>query len=172
MVDMIIVTGPGFHTELARYPVRAREFQEFVRAARLARKRGPRRAGDGESPMIDVSQTEAEAYCEWCGGYRLPKMAELQALVEGMGAGESDPEVWSQANWRSAAIIDGLKTRYLCEWSCEKEVIERSDGAVRVLGSIFYPPWLREGPSHTHAQAHLLATETYSFVTFRIARSL
>ena len=46
------------------------------------------------------------------------------------------------------------------------------EARTRVLGSVFYPPWLREGPNATHAQAYLLASEGYSFITFRAARDL
>ena len=66
-------------------------------------------------------------------------------------------------------MIGGLKPVWLCEWTQETEVIEQAgDHAPRVLGSIFYPPWLREGNAPGHAQAHLAADEGYSFVTFRL----
>ena len=67
-------------------------------------------------------------------------------------------------------VIGGLKPVFLCEWTAETETVEQPAGRpAHVLGSIFYPPWLREGSTGMHAQAHLLATEGYSFVTFRVA---
>ena len=42
-------------------------------------------------------------------------------------------------------MIGGLKPVWLCEWTQETEVIgQAGDHAPVGLGSIFYPPWLRE----------------------------
>lgn len=176
-MEMVKVEGPGFRTLLGAYPVRHAEFEAFVAATGKSWQDRTQAREGAQAPVTEVGQTEAQAYCEWLGKregvvYRLPTMAELNALVQAMGAAEADPEVWSEENRHTAALVGGLKAHYLCEWTGETEEIERHDGPPRVLGSIFYPPWMREGQSHTHAQAHLLATEGYSFVTFRVARDV
>jgi formylglycine-generating enzyme required for sulfatase activity len=170
------VEGAGFRTLLAPYPVRQAEFEAFARAVGLVWRHGREASERPNAPVTRVSRTNAIAYCEWRTAregvaFRLPAMAELNALVIALGAAEADPEMWSEENRHTAGLVGGLKAHYLCEWTRETEEIERRGEPPRVLGSIFYPPWMREGQNHTHAQAHLLASDGYSFVTFRLART-
>lgn len=173
--EMIPVSGQGFRALLAARPVTRGEYRQFALAtgAQL-----PRRPAEGESasaPVINATQEEAEAYCAWLGSqqgrrYRLPSVAELQELIEVMGAAEVDPAVWPHIDRHMTQMIGGLKAHYLCEWTEEKTEVSQPGRPSRMLGSIFYPPWLREGGNNAHLQAHLLATEGFSFVTFRLAQ--
>ena len=64
-----------------------------------------------------------------------------------------------------------MKPTYLCEWTQETEELPQlgGDAPGRSLGSVLYPPWVRQGNNASHAQAYLAATEGYSSVTFRLA---
>lgn len=174
MQEMITLSAHATTTRLAAHPVTCGDFKRFLRetghpiAPQVARQSTP------SAPATYVSQVDALAYCAWLGPregqvYRLPSMDELQSLAADSVAEGIDTGIWSQSQGPAAELPGGLKRVYLCEWTLESERVERPDGAVRVLGSIFYPPWLREGPNAAHAQAHLLVTEGYSFVTFRVA---
>ncbi len=127
--------------------------------------------------MVYVSQDDATAFCRWLGpqegrAYRLPCMAELAELVGEEAAQGVDSEIWPHYHEQRPELRGGLKPAYLCEWTQEVETIPQPGGRSRVLGSVFYPPWLRQGPNASHLQACLLASEGYSFVTFRVALDL
>lgn len=174
MQEMITLTAHGATARLATHPVTRSEFKNFLRETkrpippRLTQQDSP------TAPATHVSQQDALAYCQWLGQregqvYRLPSMDELTTLAEDIAAEGIDRGIWSHTQGQVTELRGGLKRIYLCEWTQESERLDRPDGAVRILGSIFYPPWLREGANSSHAQAHLLVTEGYSFVTFRVA---
>jgi hypothetical protein len=173
MREMIEVRGHGVRVSLATHPVTRAEFKAFLRAAGrpVAQGSGTESSSD---PVTYVSQEDAIAYCRWIGAqegrtYRLPSMFELSELASDVAGEGVSSEVWPHYHEQRPELRGGLKPAYLCEWTRETETVPQPGGRARVLGSVFYPPWLRHGPNASHLQACLLASEGYSFVTFRLA---
>lgn len=175
VTELLTIDRGGVHTLLARSPVTCTAFKEFLRAT--GQKLPPMLAASGSAaaPVTRVSRHDTLAYCQWAGSreghtYRLPSMAELEELY---GEDESDGvsmEIWAHTPGHTPEMRGGLREVFLCEWTSEiEEVPQPNAKPPRVLGSIFYPPWLRHGANASHAQAYLSATEGYSFVTFRLA---
>ena len=165
----------GVHAVLATHPVTRGEYKEYLRASDHAIPPSLARIAPPSVPVTDVSRVDAVAYCEWLGrresrSYRLPTIAELLELAaEAEEDGISD-EVWPHQRGHRPEVRGGMKEMFLCEWTYEVEETPAQPGQPpRILGSIFYPPWLRHGSHSYHAQAHLAATEGFSFVTFRLA---
>lgn len=175
METFLNVTGAGMRALLANHPVTRAEYKGYLQAAGQALPAALKRPEPPGSPVTYISQADALAYCRWAGAvagrdYRLPTMAELQTLYEEDIADGISLELWPHTPGHMPELRGGLKQVFLCEWTGETEEIPQPAGRPpRVLGSIFYPPWLRHGSNAIHAQAHLLATEGYSFVTFRLA---
>ena len=173
--EFIEVEVSGRRVYVALHPVTVEEFCTFMDAS--GRPRPPRlRCGrSGSSPVVEVAQEDAAAYCRWLcrqegRACRLPSIAELQTLMEDAQADDLDFGVWPTEAGRMPALRGGLKPVCLCEWTCETLEVPRSDGRhARALASIFYPPWLREGNNVMHVHASVSASEGYSFVTFRVA---
>ncbi len=175
MQDTVTLDERGFHAVLATHPVTRESYKRYLKEtgqvvpARLTGIEPP------SNPVTYVSQVDAVAYCKWLSSrqghtYRLPTMGELQELAGESAEDGLGPDFWPHTHGQLSELRGGLKPVYLCEWTIETETIEQPGGRLpRVLGSIFYPPWLREGSNSSHAEAHLLATEGYSFVTFRMA---
>lgn len=175
MEDTITLNEPGLHGVIAAHPVNRENYKRYLREAGqpvppvLARPEPP------TNPITYVSQVDALVYCRWLStqqghAYRLPTMAELQELARETADEGISPDFWPHTHGQLSELRGGLKPVFLCEWTLETETLELPGGRpARVLGSIFYPPWLREGPNATHAQACILASEGYSFVTFRVA---
>jgi hypothetical protein len=177
MRAMIEVHGLGVAVALAEHPVTRSEYRTYLRATGQAVPPAGSRPESPSDPITYVSQTGAIAFCRWLGSqegraYRLPTMAELAELVRDVTEEGVSPEVWPHYHEQRSELRGGLKPTYLCEWTQETETVSQSDGRTRVLGSVFYPPWLREGSNASHLQACLLASEGYSFVTFRLAADL
>jgi hypothetical protein len=174
MDDTIILQGEGYHSVLATHPVTRESYKQFLHDSGRAVPHALALAEPGSRPVTYVSQVDALAYCHWQGkrdgrAYRLPAVCELQELADELGQQGAVSDVWAHEHGERPEVIGGLKPVWLCEWTQETEVIEQAgDHAPRVLGSIFYPPWLREGSTPGHAQAHLAADQGYSFVTFRL----
>jgi hypothetical protein len=172
----VALSEHGTNAQLAAHPVSVGEYRDYLRRAGRPTPPALARGDRVDAPVTDVPQTDAVAYCEWLGQldahpYRLPTMAELLALAQEAEEEGITDEVWPHQRGHRAEVRGGLKEMFLCEWTCETEAVEVPAGRPqRVLGSIFYPPWLRHGGHSAHAQAHLLATEGFSFVTFRLAR--
>jgi formylglycine-generating enzyme required for sulfatase activity len=174
---MIEVHGPGMAVALAEDPVTKAEYRSYLRAAGRG---NPPPLAEGErssDPVTYVSQADAVAYCQWLSvqegrAYHLPRMAELTELAGDAAAEGISREVWPHTYEQRPELRGGLKPEYLCEWTQETEPVPLPGGRNRVLGSVFYPPWLRHGPNASHLQACLLASEGYSFVTFRLASDL
>jgi formylglycine-generating enzyme required for sulfatase activity len=177
MREMIEVRGPGVAAELAEHPVTKAEFRSYVRAVG---RRNPPPLAPGErssDPVTYVSRDDAVAFCQWLSTkegrtYRLPRIAELSELAGDAASEGVSLEIWPHTYERRPELRGGLKPDYLCEWTQETETVPLPGGRVRVLGSVFYPPWLRHGANASHQQACLLASEGYSFVTFRVASDL
>ena len=177
MREMIEVRGPSVAVALAEHPATNAEYRSYLRAAGRA---NPSPLAQGErlsDPVTYVPQTDAIAFCQWLStqegrAYRLPKIAELMELAGDAAAEGVSREIWPHYLEQRPQLRGGLKPIYLCEWTQETETVPLPDGRTRVLGSVFYPPWLRHGPNASHLQACLLASEGYSFVTFRVATSL
>jgi hypothetical protein len=177
MRELIEVHGPGVAVALAEHPVTRSEYRTYLRAAGQARPAPLAPDERLSDPVTYVSQTDAIAFCRWLGSqegraYRLPTMAELAELARDVTDEGVSPEVWPHHHGPRPELRGGMKPTYLCEWTQETETLEQPGGRTRVLGSIFYPPWLRHGPNASHLHAGLLATEGYSFVTFRLASDL
>jgi Sulfatase-modifying factor enzyme 1 len=177
MRELIEVHGPGVTAALAEHPVTRAEHRAYLRAAGQAHL--PPMAPDEllSDPVTYVPQTEAITYCQWLSAqegraYRLPSMAELSELAREVTEEGISPEIWPHHHEQRPELRGGLKPAYLCEWTQETEILPQPGGRTRVLGSVFYPPWLRHGPNASHLQACLLASEGYSFVTFRLASDL
>jgi hypothetical protein len=174
---MIEVRGHGVHASLGAHPVTRGEYKAFVRATGRSTSGHPGAVESPSEPVTCVSQVDAIAYGRWLGPqegciYRLPSLAELSELANEAAMEGISPEIWPHHHDYRPELRGGFKPVHLCEWTLETETIPRPDGQSRVLGSVFYPPWLREGPNASHQQACLLASEGYSFVTFRLARAL
>jgi hypothetical protein len=174
MDDTITLQGEGYHSVLATHPVTRESYRQFLRDSGRAVPQALAQPEPGSRSVTYVSQVDAFAYCHWQGqrdgrAYRLPSVCELQELADELGQHGATSDVWAHEPGERPEVIGGLKPVWLCEWTQETEVVEQAgDHAPRVLGSIFYPPWLREGSTSGHAQAHLAADQGYSFVTFRL----
>ena len=99
--------------------------------------------------------------------YRLPGIGELVEFYSDAASEGVTPGIWQADAERNPPDCVAHDSCF-SEWT--RETLEEpvyGTGIVRVSGSIFYPPWLREG-TITHIQAHMLASEGYSFISFRI----
>jgi hypothetical protein len=177
MRDVIEVRGPGVKVLLGAHPVTCAEYRSYLRAIGRPPQQHRGEVEPSSEPVTGVSQEEALAFCGWAGpleqrAYRLPTMAELSELMDETPAGGVSQEVWPHHHEQRAELRGGFRPAYLCEWTSETETVRLPAGSVRVLGSVFYPPWLRHGPNACHLQACLLASEGYPFVTFRLAVGL
>ncbi len=158
---------------LSTHPVTRGEYKDYLREIGRPIPPALARIAPLASPVADVSQVDAKAYCEWLthhqgGEFRLPSVGELLELAQEAEAEGITSEVWPHHPGNRFEVRGGLHDMYLCEWTREVEEGPAALSNPRVLGSIFYPPWLRQD-SHTYnAQAHLAATEGFSFVTFRV----
>jgi hypothetical protein len=174
MDNTITLQDEGYHSVLATHPVTRESYKQYLHDTGRAVPPALARPEPGSRSVTYVSQVDALAYCRWQGArdgraYRLPAICELQELADELGQQKATSEVWAHEHGERPEVVGGLKPVWLCEWTRETEVIEQAgDREPRALGSIFYPPWLREGNSPGHAQAHLAADEGYSFVTFRL----
>lgn len=182
MTELKTLHGHGVHCMIALQPVTRESYKRYLREAGQPMPRALAQPGSGASPVIYISQTSARKYCDWLSvqegrRYRLPSMAELLLLYsEEPEQAVFGPDLWplqpdNLTGVRNRGSSGGLSHVLLCEWSNETEEIPQPDHRpARLLGNIFYPPWLREGVSLT--QAYLQASEGYSFVTFRVAADL
>ncbi len=171
--DTIIVRSAGTHAVFSAQPVTRESYKRFLADTGRPVPRALTQPGSPTRPVTYVSQLDALAYCRWLGQrdgrpYRLPTIDELQALAEESAQHGVNSDIWAHEHGDRPEVVGGLKPIWLCEWTQETEVIERPGSAPRTLGSIFYPPWLREGNMPGHAQAHVAADEGYSFITFRV----
>ena len=147
------------------------EYKTYLQAVGQPVPRLLVRGHSPNGPATHVSQVDAAACCQWLGrqeghAYRLPSMAELIALHN--APEETGAEGWPALTTHSNPACDEHGCH--CEWTCETETTPAYEGGEpSVLGSVFYPPWLRPGSSAIHAQAHLCATDGFSFVGFRVA---
>lgn len=182
MSDYIPVTIEQRTVFLTARPVSLCEFRAFLHESGRPTPSGVKRVlaniSGGSKPVIGVTQLDAAAYCAWAGRRlgrpcRLPGTNELalmpHAAVSHAHEVVPDAGFWPHEQGRLPELRGGLKPVFLCEWTRETEEIPTSRGASRVLAGIFYPPWLREGANPLHVHARLLATESFSFVTFRVA---
>ena len=173
--DMITLSSQAVHARVASHAVSRQEYKVYLRASGTPIPPALARPEAGAEPATYVSQVEAIGYCRWLSGqegqaYRLPAMAELEELAGESVQDGSSPEIWPHHHGNRPDLRGGMKEMYLCEWTSETERVPVGGGQPdRILGSIFYPPWLRHGNNATHAQAHLAASEGHSFVTFRVA---
>jgi hypothetical protein len=178
MDDTITLQGEGYHSVLARHPVTRESYKQFLHDTKRDVPHALALVEPGSRPVTYVSQVDALAYCNWQGkrdgrAYRLPTICELQELAGELGQQGTASDIWAHEHGERPEVIGGLKPVWLCEWTQETEIIEQAgDREPRALGSIFYPPWLREGNAPGRAQAHLAADEGYSFVTFRLVYDL
>jgi hypothetical protein len=175
MTDMLKVQGSGLHSLVAAHLVTRRAYLDFLGAAGKPVPRPLTHSGLPASAVTWASQVDATEFCSWLGKreggtYRLPSMAELGAFHALTGQEGLEVGMWPAAAERQALDCVSHDTCF-CEWTCETEELPvYGTDQVRVLGSIFYPPWMREGNNVAHVQAHMLATEGYSWISFRVAR--
>ncbi len=173
--ELLTIDRGGIHALLAHSPVTGAAFKEFLRATGQKLPPALTASGSAAAPVTRVSQQDALAYCRWAGSregrtYRLPMMAELEELYSEDAEDGVSMEMWAHTPGHTPELRGGLKEVFLCEWTSEfEEVPQPSERPPRILGSIFYPPWLRHGANASHTQAYLSVTEGYSFVTFRLA---
>jgi hypothetical protein len=178
MLEMIALRGHGAASplvSLAAQPVCRAEFAAYLHATGRPLPAGFTPGGDSRAPVTHVSQVDAAEYCRWLSAaqgpaYRLPRIAELHELADEITQEGISAELWPHFHQPHPAFRGGMKPTYLCEWTQETDEIPQAGGAApRVLGSVFYPPWVRQSDHTAHAQAHLAANAGYSFVTFRLA---
>jgi hypothetical protein len=176
MTEMLKVQGAGFRSLIAAQMVTRHAYLGFLEAA--GRPIPPQLAHSGSvaGAVTWVSQAEAAEFCAWLGKreggqYRLPSMAELGALHALAGQESLEADLWP-ADVERQALDCEESNACVCEWTGETEEVPIYGTAeVRVLGSIFYPPWLRAGDNVAHVEAHMLASEGYSWIGFRIAQN-
>ena len=172
---MLEVQDAGFRSLVAAQLVTRRVYIGFLQAAGRRVPPPLTRSGSPANAVTWASQVEAAEFCAWLGKqeggqYRLPSMAELGTFHNQAGQEGLEVGVWPADAERQAPDCVAHDACF-CEWTCEtEEVPVYGTDQVRVLGSIFSPPWLREGSNVVHVQAHMLATEGYSFVSFRVAQ--
>ena len=172
--EMISVKGPGFSGLVAPHLVAASAFKLYLASLDHPASKQLMRCATQRGPICWVPQLEAVQYCLWLGRqhsrpYRLPSMAELIEFFSESAAQGISPDLWPADAARRTADLAGHEANF-CEWTRETDVLPGVDGAdARVMGSIFYPPWLRSGNNAAHLQAHMQASEGYSFVGFRVA---
>jgi hypothetical protein len=176
MIETITLAARGMHVAVAARPVTRQEFKTYLAAVGEPLSVALARTDTPTAPVVFVSQTAAVAYCDWLGARegrrcRLPNMAELHELADEVSQEGISVEIWPHYRQPHPEFRGGMRPTYLCEWTQEtKELPQYGDaGSVRVLGSIFYPPWVRESGNSAQAQAYIHAAEGYSFVTFRVA---
>ena len=172
---MVAVEGQDIHALVAPALVSRRSYVTYLHAS--GREVPPQlaRLGAGPGSVTWVSQVDAAAYCSWLGAregqpYRLPGIGELVEFYSDAASEGVTPGIWQADAERNPPDCVAHDSCF-SEWT--RETLEEpvyGTGIVRVLGSIFYPPWLREGANASHIQAHMLASEGYSFISFRIAR--
>jgi formylglycine-generating enzyme required for sulfatase activity len=171
---MVQVRGANFRTLVAAQLVARKSYISFLQAAGRGVPPPLARTAPGVTAVTWASQTDAMDYCRWLGkqeghAYRLPSTAELVAFYAGAEAEGVSPGIWPADAERQAPDCVAHDACF-CEWTCESEEAPiYGTNRVRVMGSIFYPPWLREGANASHVEAHMLATEGYSFISFRVA---
>ena len=174
MIELKTLKGPGIRCVIATHPVSRLSYKTFLRDAHLSIPKPLTQPAPGSSPVTYVSQISARAYCKWLSSqeghpYRLPTMGELLELYsEDLTEDGFSSDLWPHQMGHMPEMRGGLKEMFLCEWSTEvEEIPQPNQRPPRLLGSIFYPTWLRQ--SVNAPQAHFQATEGYSFVTFRVA---
>jgi hypothetical protein len=174
-METITLDLRGAHEVVAAHPVTRQEYKAYLAAVGKPVPPALARGDNSSATVTYVSQADATEYCRWLSAkqgrrYRLPTMAELHELADQITQEGIDLEVWPHTHQPHPELRGGMKPTYLCEWTQETEELPRiGNTPARILGSVFYPPWVRQGSNATHAQAHLAASEGYSFVTFRVA---
>jgi hypothetical protein len=175
MTDMLKVQGADFRSLVGAQLVTRRAYIGFLQAAGRPVPPPLTRSGSPANAVTWAPQVEAAEFCAWLGKqeggqYRLPSVAELVAFHREAEQKGLEVGVWPADAEREAPDCVAHDSCF-CEWTCETEEVPiYGTDQVRVLGSIFYPPWLREENNVVHVQAHLLATEGYSWISFRVAQ--
>jgi hypothetical protein len=176
---MIALHGQGTKgITIAAHAVSRGEYKLYLHTSRQPVPAPLAKPEAASEPVTCVSQIDAGAYCRWLSAqearsYRLPKMSELEELTGEVPLENVSTEIWPHHHGNRPELRGGMNEIHFCEWTAEVERLPGAGGRPdRILGSIFYPPWLRHGNNAAHAQAHLSATEGYSFVTFRLACDL
>jgi len=165
----------GTQVHLAAHPVTVGEYKRFLRETGRPIPRGLKQIHSAAAPVVDVSHTDAVAYCAWLGSQtgralRLPSMAELHDLMTEEDGDAMDADLWPHQEGHLPELRGGLRRVHLCEWTRDTAEGPRyGDRPPRILADIFYPPWLREGSNVGHVLASLSAEQAYAFVTFRLA---
>lgn len=179
MPEMINLAGRGQPVALAARPISRQEFIAYLQEVGKPIPSQLTHGNRATAPVTDVSQIEATDYCRWLGAKegrpcRLPRIAELHQLADEMTQEGISSEIWPHYRPPQPEFRGGMKPSYLCEWTQETDTVPQFGNAAprRSLGSLFYPPWVRQSGNLSHAQAYVAATEGYSFVTFRVATDL
>lgn len=176
MVETLTLKARGQAVTMAAHPVTRQEYLFYLAAVGQCAPVALARSDNPLAPVTHVSQVDAIGYCRWLGAKcglhcRLPTMAELHELADEITQEGISPEVWPHYHQPHPEFRGGMRPIYLCEWTLETEAIPQYGGdarSSRALGSVFYPPWVRESGHSARAQAFISATEGYSFVTFRV----
>ncbi|HEX9115828.1 MAG TPA: SUMF1/EgtB/PvdO family nonheme iron enzyme [Anaerolineae bacterium] len=174
-LEFVTLDTSSTHGRIAAHPVSLAEYRQYLLAAGQPAPAGLDRIRDPHSPVVYVSQVAAREYCRWLGSqdrqaYRLPTVAELLQLAGAEGEGGVGEDLWPHTANERPEVMGARHGVYLCEWTCEFETLPNlSGGEPRILGSVFYPPWLREGNNPKQVQGMMLAGQGFSFVGFRVA---
>lgn len=80
---MAILNLPGY--AISVFPVTNQQYMEFIRETGYtpeSRSFNPGGSQDEDKPVVNISVTDAQAYCHW-GGFRLPTIHEWQYAASG-----------------------------------------------------------------------------------------
>ena len=151
MDDFLKVTGHGV-LRAARRPSRhPRRYKEYLRATGQPLSPALKRPEPPASPISTSRKTMRVAYCRWASGarghaYRLPTMAELQELYVRTSSDGINLELWPHTPGHAGTARGhetGLPVRV--DRGNRGSAAAHRAAPAHVLGSIFYPPWLRHG---------------------------
>lgn len=154
----------GSTIEISSTPVTRAEYLQF---ARETGRPIPHHGGSLDSPVTQVRADDAGAFAEWLScrdgrHYRLPTLEEIRTLAHQARNGVTSvtwPSRWQDTH-------NGRAPEYLNEWlGCSADWVSQPNR----LHCVTHPAWLL---TEHHTLPHgALDDRSYSFVTFRLART-
>ena len=174
MDDTITLDEHGFRSVLAARPVTRESYRRYLHDTGQPLPHMLTQPAPPTAPITDVSQAEATAYCRWLSARRggiavcrpWPSWRSLNGELAEQDLG---PEAWPHTQGHLQEVIGGLKPVFLCEWTAGDRDGRAAGGPTGTYPGQHLLSALAAGGQHRRTQAHLLATEGYSFVTFRVA---
>jgi formylglycine-generating enzyme required for sulfatase activity len=124
------------------------DFRAFAVAASRAVPRQPEWYADGTHPVVNVTWSEAAAYCEWAGG-RLPTEAEWEHAARGRLDGKLFP--WGDEFTGQANARHNLKTEQFDFTAPVASFPPNAFGLYDMAGNVW--EWTSSAFTMTHASA-------------------